>query len=175
MLKESPRLYPGVAELVRELQGRARLAIVSGTWRENITAVLDAVGLADCFDTIIGKDDVIAVKPAPDAYLLALKRLRLVGKSTVALEDSPTGLTSARAAGIRAIAFLSANGSAMPPTFPVLSPPTDCSSIWGFKVNSQGAWRTTIFFGSTTTCRIFLRCQVYVMCTRPSAVWMIAG
>jgi beta-phosphoglucomutase len=104
MLKESPRLYPGVAELVRELQGRARLAIVSGTWRENITAVLDAVGLADCFDTIIGKDDVIAVKPAPDAYLLALKRLRLVGKSTVALEDSPTGLTSARAAGIRAIA-----------------------------------------------------------------------
>ena len=45
-----------------------------------------------------------ACKPAPDAYQLALKRLRLVAKSTVALEDSPAGLAAARAAGIRAIA-----------------------------------------------------------------------
>ena len=60
--------------------------------------------LADAFDVIVGKDDVTAGKPAPDAYQLALKRLRLVARSTVALEDSPTGLASARAAGIRAIA-----------------------------------------------------------------------
>src|SRR4051812_47090639 len=35
LLGESPRLYPGVAELVRSLQGRARLAVVTTTWREN--------------------------------------------------------------------------------------------------------------------------------------------
>jgi beta-phosphoglucomutase len=104
LLKEAPRLYPGVVDLVRQLQGRARLAVVSGTWRENITAVLGAAGLADSFDSIVGKEDVTAAKPAPDAYQLALKRLRLVAKSTVALEDSPSGLASARAAGIRAIA-----------------------------------------------------------------------
>jgi beta-phosphoglucomutase len=104
LLKESPRLYPGVVDLVRQLQGRARLAVVSGTWRENIVTVLAATGLADSFDSIVGKEDVPAVKPAPDAYQLALKRLRLVGRSTVALEDSPAGLAAARAAGIRAIA-----------------------------------------------------------------------
>ena len=104
LLKEAPRLYPGVVDLVRELQGRARLAVVSGTWRENITAVLGAAGLAGSFDLIIGKEDVTAAKPAPDCYQLALKRLRLVARSTVALEDSPAGLASARAAGIRAIA-----------------------------------------------------------------------
>src|SRR5271154_2749206 len=41
MLRDSPRLYPGVADLIRKLHGRARLAVVSGTWRENIQAVLD--------------------------------------------------------------------------------------------------------------------------------------
>ena len=101
LLKDAPRLYPGVAELIQKLHGRARMAVVSGTWRENIKTVLDAAGLVDSFDLIVGKEDVTAVKPAPDAYHLALKRLRLVAKSAVAVEDSPTGLAAARAAGIR--------------------------------------------------------------------------
>jgi HAD superfamily hydrolase (TIGR01509 family) len=104
LLKDAPRLFPGVVELVKKLDGRARLAVVSGTWRENIHAVLEATGLAGSFDSIVGKEDVTAVKPAPDAYQLALKRLRLSTRSVVALEDSPSGLASARAAGIRAIA-----------------------------------------------------------------------
>jgi HAD superfamily hydrolase (TIGR01509 family) len=81
------------------------MAVVSGTWRENIVAVLEAAGLIESFDAIVSKQDVTACKPAPDAYQLALKRLRLVAKSTVALEDSPSGLASARAAGIRVIAI----------------------------------------------------------------------
>lgn len=104
LLTHAPRLYPGVADLVRELRGHPRLAVVSGTWRENITAVLGAAGLADSFDAIIGKEDVTAAKPAPDCYQCALKRLRLVSRSTVALEDSPAGLASAGSAGIRVIA-----------------------------------------------------------------------
>ena len=67
-------------------------------------AVLESAGLTGSFDAIIGKEDVTAQKPAPEPYQLALKKLRLVAKSTVALEDSPTGLESAHAAGIRTIA-----------------------------------------------------------------------
>jgi beta-phosphoglucomutase len=105
LLRDAPRLFPGVVDLVRILAGRARMAVVSGTWRANIHAVLKAADLAASFDVIIGKEDVTARKPAADPYQLALKRLRLVAKSTVALEDSPTGLASARAAGIRTIAI----------------------------------------------------------------------
>jgi HAD superfamily hydrolase (TIGR01509 family) len=104
MLKDSPRLYPGAADLIRTLHGRARLAIVSGTWRENIETVLDAAGLGGAFETIVGKEDVTAVKPAPEAYHVALKRLRCSARSSVAIEDSPCGIAAARAAGIRAIA-----------------------------------------------------------------------
>jgi HAD superfamily hydrolase (TIGR01509 family) len=104
LLRDSPRVYPGVAELVRKVEGRARLAVVSGTWRENIEVVLDTVNLSGAFDLIIGKEDVTAVKPDPEAYQIALKRLRLSPKSCVAIEDSPSGLAAARAAGIRAVA-----------------------------------------------------------------------
>ncbi len=104
MLRYSPRLYPGSVELIRALRGRVKLAVVSGTWRENIQAVLEAAGLVECFDTVVGKEDIQAAKPAPEAYEVALKRLRIVAKSAVAIEDSPAGVASARAAGIRVVA-----------------------------------------------------------------------
>jgi beta-phosphoglucomutase len=104
MLRHSPRLYPGSVELIRALRGRVKLAVVSGTWRENIQAVLEAAGLVECFDTVVGKEDIQAAKPAPEAYEVALKRLRIVARSAVAIEDSPAGAASARAAGIRVVA-----------------------------------------------------------------------
>ena len=76
------------------MHGRVKLAVVSGTWRENIQAVLEAAGLVGCIDTIVAKEDVKTVKPAPEAYELALKKLRLSAKSAVAIEDSPSGVAS---------------------------------------------------------------------------------
>jgi HAD superfamily hydrolase (TIGR01509 family) len=104
LLKDAPRIYPGVIELVESLRGRVRMAVVSGTWRENVEAVLRACGLSDAFELIIGKEDVAAVKPQPEAYLLALRRLRVTAGKAVAIEDSPSGLAAARAAGIPCIA-----------------------------------------------------------------------
>jgi HAD superfamily hydrolase (TIGR01509 family) len=101
LLRFAPRVYPGVAELVGALRGRARLAVVSGTWRQNVEAILGAAGLADAFDLIVAKEDVTRRKPDPEAYALALKKLRLSASSAAAIEDSPTGLAAARAAGIR--------------------------------------------------------------------------
>jgi HAD superfamily hydrolase (TIGR01509 family) len=103
LLRDSPRLYPGVVDLVRNLAGKVRLAIVSDTWRENIQAVLDSAGLTAAFATIVAQEDVTLAKPAPQSYLLALKRLRRSPRSVVAIEDSPSGLEAARAAGISRI------------------------------------------------------------------------
>lgn len=104
LLADAPRLYPGVAELVRRLAGTASLAVVTGTWRENAVAVLESAGLADAFAVIVGKEDVRRTKPDPEAYLLATRRLRVPPGESVALEDSPSGLASARGAGIRCLA-----------------------------------------------------------------------
>jgi HAD superfamily hydrolase (TIGR01509 family) len=104
LLADSPRLYPGVSALVRAVQGRVRLAVVTTTWRENVTTVLSAAGLADAFEQIVSKEHVRAVKPDPEGYRLALSRLDVPADGAVALEDSPSGLSAARAAGIRVVA-----------------------------------------------------------------------
>jgi beta-phosphoglucomutase len=104
MMRSSPRLYRGVAELVRELHGRVRLGVVSGTWRENVETVLDSAGIAGAFEMIVAKEDVTSFKPHPEPYLRALKRLRISPRSAVAFEDSPAGLASARGAGLSVVA-----------------------------------------------------------------------
>ncbi len=104
MLRDAPRVYPGVVELLKSLRGRVRLGVVSGTWRENVEAVLSASDLLASFDLIVGKEDVAAVKPDPEAYILALSVLGLSAGEAVAIEDSPSGLIAARAAGIPVIA-----------------------------------------------------------------------
>ena len=104
MLADAPRVYPGVVPLIDELRGKTRLGIVTTTWRRNVTIVLNALGLADAFEVIVAKEDVAQVKPAPDAYHLALRRMTLTPDDAIAIEDSPTGVVSARAAGLRVIA-----------------------------------------------------------------------
>jgi HAD superfamily hydrolase (TIGR01509 family) len=106
LLRYAPRVYPGVAELVGALRDRARLAVVSGTWRENVEIVLHSAGLADAFGLIVAKEDVTRRKPDPEAYRLALKKLRLSPQSVAAIEDSPSGLSAAREAGIRRLIAL---------------------------------------------------------------------
>jgi beta-phosphoglucomutase-like phosphatase (HAD superfamily) len=66
--------------------------------------VLKAAGLADRFELIVAKEDVAAPKPDPEPYRHALGRLGIGPDEAVALEDSPTGLASARAAGLRCVA-----------------------------------------------------------------------
>ena len=104
MLADAPRPFPGVVALVNSLRGEVRLGIVTTTWRRNVTIVLDRLGLADAFEVIVAKEDVARVKPAPDSYTLALKRMGLAPADALAIEDSPTGVASALAAGLRVMA-----------------------------------------------------------------------
>ena len=104
LLGDSPRLYPGVKSLVQKLVGRVELAVVSTTWRENIIAVLKASELLEAFPIIVGKEDVEAVKPDPEAYRQALRKAGVEPFEAVAIEDSLTGLTAARRASIPTLA-----------------------------------------------------------------------
>ncbi len=104
LLADSPKVYPGVVELVDQLRGRVRLGVVSTTWRANVEGVLAASGLLGAFEWVIGKEDVKHPKPDPEGYRLAVDRLKLPASELIAIEDSPNGLASARGAGVRALA-----------------------------------------------------------------------
>ena len=105
LLADAPYLYPGVRELLDALAGRVPLAVVTGTWRANAQIVLGAAGVLDRFSLVVGKEDAEAPKPAPDVYRVALQRLQVPPEAAIALEDSPSGLASAQAAGLPVLAI----------------------------------------------------------------------
>jgi HAD superfamily hydrolase (TIGR01509 family) len=104
LLTDSPRVYPGVAALVERVRGSVKLAVVTTTWRANVAAVLGAARLASNFSLVVGKEDVSAQKPDPECYRKAVKKLGVKPGDAWALEDSPSGLASARGAGVRVAA-----------------------------------------------------------------------
>jgi beta-phosphoglucomutase-like phosphatase (HAD superfamily) len=99
------RPMPGVTAAVA-LFGRygLRLAIASSSPPRLIDAVCDRLGLADIEVRCSAMDEVRG-KPAPDVYLTAARRLGIAAVSCLALEDSPNGIASAKAAGMRCVAL----------------------------------------------------------------------
>jgi beta-phosphoglucomutase-like phosphatase (HAD superfamily) len=63
---------------------------------------------------VLGVDDVARPKPAPDLYLAACAGLGVAPADAIALEDSPPGVMSARAAGLRVIGIPSIPGVTLP-------------------------------------------------------------
>lgn len=102
---------PGAAELVATLRSaRVPLAVASNAPRRHLLAGLRRTGLEYTFDVVLGVDDVANPKPAPDLYLRACRALRADPAEVIALEDSPPGVASARAAGLRVIGIPSVSG-----------------------------------------------------------------
>ena len=92
-----------VLEEAREVARHVALVTTSERWAAD--AILGALGLAEAFDEIVTADDVERVKPDPAGYRLALARLGVDAKDALALEDSPSGVRAAQAAGMHVLAI----------------------------------------------------------------------
>ena len=80
------------------------LAVASTSHRTWVHGHLDRIDLLASFDHLACGDEVERVKPAPDLYQLALRRLGVTSGQAIAIEDSPTGVAAAKAAGLFCIA-----------------------------------------------------------------------
>lgn len=103
-LREQVEHRPGAVELVERLRGHARLGLASNSPRALVDTAMVTAGITDAFDAIVTSDDVAHPKPAPDLYLLACERLGVEPADALALEDSASGVTAAKAAGLTCIA-----------------------------------------------------------------------
>ncbi len=91
---------PGAVELVTAVrQAGIPIALVTMSMRQ---MALDAVGSLG-FDVVVAGDDVARPKPYPDAYEQAAQALGVDPAECIAVEDSPTGVASALAAGTHVI------------------------------------------------------------------------
>ena len=105
----------GARELLSLLQVRGTpIGLVSNSPLRFVRRSLEIVGFEGSFDAVVSAHEVAAPKPAPDPYLEACRRLGVeAGPSVVALEDSPTGVAAARAAGLTVIGVPSIQGVAL--------------------------------------------------------------
>lgn len=111
-LRQECAALPGAIETVAACAARGwRIALASNSPAELCRLVLERLGIAGHFDTVVSVDDVQQGKPDPAIYLLAAERLGVAPRECLAFEDSPTGARAARAAGMRVVAIPSAGQS----------------------------------------------------------------
>jgi len=105
LLDERLAVMPGVEPLLKALRGAGcQLSVATSSQPWMVTRVFERTGLAPWFETVVTAADVERHKPAPDCYLLALKRLEAPASHAVVVEDSETGVRSALSAGLPVIA-----------------------------------------------------------------------
>jgi HAD superfamily hydrolase (TIGR01509 family) len=106
---------PGVSELVSALRERGvPVAVASSSLASWIEALLGGLRLQGVFDALVPATMVPHPKPAPDIYIEAARRLGKAPERCIAIEDTPTGLAAAKAAGMLTVQ-VRASSTAWPP------------------------------------------------------------
>jgi len=91
-------------ELLRQIkEKKIKVGLVTTCRRKFINILLKEIDNDDLFDVIIAREDVDNLKPAPDAYLKALNKLKLNSHSCIAIEDSKRGIDASVSAGIKTL------------------------------------------------------------------------
>jgi phosphoglycolate phosphatase len=104
--QQNPALLPGARRVLRALERRFTLALVSSGDRSRVLGQLRRFGLTEFFAARVCSQDARRRKPHPAPLELALRRLRLAPEACVYVGDAPEDIEMARRAGVRAIAVL---------------------------------------------------------------------
>ena len=92
---------PGMLETLQAIKARGlRIGLATATAEPRARKYLRMVGAEQFFDAITCASMVSRGKPEPDIYLLACERTGIPAQAAMAVEDAPTGVASAHAAGL---------------------------------------------------------------------------
>ncbi|XP_024537122.1 bifunctional riboflavin kinase/FMN phosphatase isoform X1 [Selaginella moellendorffii] len=100
------KALPGANRLLKHLVAhKIPIAIGSNSYRSFIAEKLAPhSGWAETFPVIVAGDEVQEPKPSPQIFLEAAKQLDATPSRCLVIEDSPTGITAGKAAGMKVVA-----------------------------------------------------------------------
>lgn len=117
LIAEDLPVPSGVVAFIKSCARHFHLGIVSMAVRSEIDYVLGLAGFSDQFGLIVSAAPELKHKPAPDSYERALellnddrrakRKLPLLPKECLVIEDAPPGIQAARAAGMRTVGVTS--------------------------------------------------------------------
>lgn len=110
--KHRPELQPGARQVLRALERRFTLALVSSGNRSRVLRQLREHEVAAMFRTKVCSEDAPRRKPHPAPLRMALERLCIAPEVCVYIGDAPEDIEMAHRAGVRAIGVL--GGSPVP-------------------------------------------------------------
>ena len=112
MIEELP-LFPGVLTFLKAASREFQLGLVSMANKVEVGYVFQRANLTPLFSIVVTAEDASVCKPAPECYLAGLMKLNdvrqhermlpLLASECLAIEDSPPGIQSARAAGMKTL------------------------------------------------------------------------
>ncbi|HEX5883986.1 MAG TPA: HAD family phosphatase [Pyrinomonadaceae bacterium] len=113
MIEDELPFFPGVLTFLKATSRHFQLGLVSMANQAEIGYVFQRANLTPLFSVIVTAEDASMCKPAPECYLAGLTKLNekrqrerqlpLLASECLAIEDSPPGIESARAAGMRTL------------------------------------------------------------------------
>lgn len=113
IIKDELPLFPGVLTFLKATSRHFSLGLVSMANMNEVGYVFQRANLTPLFSVIVTAEDTSVCKPAPDCYVCGLAKLNekrqrerllpLLPSECLAIEDSPPGIQSARAAGMRTL------------------------------------------------------------------------
>lgn len=103
LVADDPVTMPGAAALVRLAARHLPLAVASNCPLDMVESSLDRAGLLKHFGHVVVAGDGVRPKPYPDVYTVAAGLCGVLPEDALAVEDSVTGIASARDAGLRVL------------------------------------------------------------------------
>jgi phosphoglycolate phosphatase len=92
-------LYPGVLETLEYFQALPR-AVLSNKALEFVTPLIERLGLAQQFQSLVGAGPGVLLKPSPDSIQRLMARFRAPRERTVMVGDGTTDMAAGKAAGV---------------------------------------------------------------------------
>lgn len=124
-------LLPGVEQLLTRLKKR-NILIGLGSSSKNAKAVLASLGIEPFFDAVVDGYGFEAAKPAPDVFLNGATLLNVPPAGCVVIEDAPSGIEAAKAAGMFAVGI--ARDEPLPGADLIVKTPAEIPlSLWGIE------------------------------------------
>ena len=104
-LRSSLRPLPGIVDFIKQcIAKRLLVGLGSNGTHDKVSSHLMRLNIINLFNSIKCRDDVENKKPSPDIYVALLKELKLESSEVIVFEDSPPGISAAKAANLYCVA-----------------------------------------------------------------------